>query len=173
MPRHPPCALHSLSHKHSTKTTNYKDRSPTHPRPPSNHQRAQRDPTRHEEINNATTTIRRWRDARVHYPVHKQPAHQPKTHTNRCALPKEASRHQPHPHPPPDTHPKTSPAQQHVNSLIPQGPTVCQPPTRAPDTPGSTPHPPITTPTKETATANEAVLRSIDPHERVLHRRFH
>jgi hypothetical protein len=31
MPRHPPCALHSLSHKHSTKNTNYKDRHPHTP----------------------------------------------------------------------------------------------------------------------------------------------
>lgn len=28
MPRHPPCALHSLSHKHSTKTTKIRQRQP-------------------------------------------------------------------------------------------------------------------------------------------------
>ena len=35
MPRHPPCALHSLSHKHSTKTTKrHKPHPPTQTTPP-------------------------------------------------------------------------------------------------------------------------------------------
>src|SRR6476660_10499577 len=33
MPRHPPCALHSLSHKHNTTTTTTKTRTNTHTQP--------------------------------------------------------------------------------------------------------------------------------------------
>ena len=101
MPRHPPCALHSLSHKHSTKTT--------------------------KTLN--TTGITRWRqkvtgshptsrcspatDARVHYPIHKQPAHQP---PNPTTVRPRRKRHR-------DNQPQPITG---CYSLIPQGPTVCQ-----------------------------------------------
>src|SRR6476620_9930893 len=70
MPRHPPCALHSLSHKHSTKTTKTRNiastcttHTPTNPHPA-------KPPKQRNRQAHASC------DARVHYPVHKQPTHQ-------------------------------------------------------------------------------------------------
>jgi hypothetical protein len=79
MPRHPPCALHSLSHKHSTKTTKIKlTRKTTKTRQSNN-------PAHHkgERLNRLlacsfTTSpgVEMPQDARVHYPIHKIHAHQ-------------------------------------------------------------------------------------------------
>src|SRR5688500_20138568 len=82
MPRHPPCALHSLSHKHNTTTIATKMLAST------------------MQISNNKPTN--------HHP-----------HTTRDQR-------------------KEAPSQP-TNRLIPQGPTVCQPPPTRPPPPGSTP----------------------------------
>jgi hypothetical protein len=129
MPRHPPCALHSLSHKHSTKTTTTK----TNPK-----NKALRVDKRDNPM------VRSCReDARVHYPVHKMPAHQP-GHT-----------------------PRGAPARRRLGfsalRLIPQSSTVCQGRLRAPPTPGSTPGP---HPHQRREHRARAVLRSRRPQRR-------
>jgi hypothetical protein len=74
MPRHPPCALNSLSHKHSTESTktNCKDSGGHRHRSPGlgrRHYYSRDSPP-------AESTAGLSRDARVHYPVHKVQTHQ-------------------------------------------------------------------------------------------------
>lgn len=88
MPRHPPCALHSLSHKHSTKTTkiqNNDDPSVYSTQPRWTHQdQTQRSPSKHRNSVHPNPHPHGARpgmptscceDARVHYPVHKKHTH--------------------------------------------------------------------------------------------------
>ena len=129
MPRHPPCALHSLSHKHNTTTTTTKTRTdthtPDHPPPPKDEGRPS---------GALTASVQ---DARVHYADLKQQTHQyhPHTHPRAGAARRpEDSDHR--------THPRDSPQAERASGSILQDPTVCLTPTPPATAPGSTPHPP-------------------------------
>ena len=106
MPRHPPCALHSLSHKHSTKTTNVACKFAT-----------KTGATHHPPPGEETMRLARVtpKDARVHYPLDNTPAHQHPI--RRQPSPTPGRRRPPH---------QTS--RQGRRSVIPQSPTVCQRP---------------------------------------------
>jgi hypothetical protein len=98
MPRHPPCALHSLSPHTQTNTTKTPHHEPPHHQEQTRQTRAIRARGR-VSINNRTTKTllqrlcntdpRKTRglvaDARVHYPKTKQPKHKP--HTNNMPSP--------------------------------------------------------------------------------------
>jgi hypothetical protein len=122
MPRHPPCALHSLSHKHSTKNTNYKDRHPHTP----NQQHAE-----------CQICDKPWcrPAARCSRPLFTDQEPHPPTPTDNHTVTDRRRRprqHAPTPHPTTGTH-HGHPTGTHSRGkggrrLIPQGPTVCQPP---------------------------------------------
>jgi hypothetical protein len=148
MPRHPPCALHSLSHKHNTTTTTTKTRTNTHTHPP-----LQKEPGR------MLTGI----SARCSRPLCRSQTTNPPTpattHT-RAAPAKEARRLNTLP---PDTirrHRKPG-----TRGPDPSGPNSVPTPTPTPATPGSTP--PQTPRSCTGSTEGQP-----DPG-RVLHRRFH
>ena len=146
MPRHPPCALHSLSHKHNTTTTTKTYTTHTPPNPP---------PPRKEEGESPTPCASQ--DARVHYADLKQQTHQHQPPHNRAAPAKEASERLTHQQPPPPHSEATA-----TSSLILQDPTVCQTnPTHA-TAPGSTPHTDERPPTG-TPHPHEAVLKHDHP----------
>ena len=107
MPRHPPCALHSLSHKHSTKTT--KTHNPTTPTIKEAAGPLQKQKT--------TTNQRLSPDARVHYPHVKHPTHQPPPSPTTGRT--RERRHR--------TTQPTPPLTEQDTGLIPQGPTACHP----------------------------------------------
>ena len=90
MPRHPPCALHSLSHKHSTKTTKTLNTT--------THTQTSEGPC-HRALLVASKSDSSWcrtaTDARVHYPIHKfhtHPSHTPRT-THGLDGPRDLSPH--------------------------------------------------------------------------------
>ena len=122
MPRHPPCALHSLSHKHSTKTT--KD-TPHH---------------RHNHTSSRATTKQK---TTTHQPTRKKPRPAALV-VARCSRPLSTYQTPHPPTPPTSTQPtgneggteQTNPTPRRnppgaFAGLIPQGPTACQnqPPT--------------------------------------------
>jgi hypothetical protein len=99
MPRHPPCALHSLSHKHSTKTTN----QPV-------------------TTTNITTSV-------CCLAATKNKNHRPEPITSgptRCSRPLSNYQHTNPPTPANNRKPCRSWTKEASRSVIPQSPTVCQ-----------------------------------------------
>ena len=140
MPRHPPCALHSLSHKHSTKTTTTKTNPAANPPPNKQGGATSRVDKRDHPMVRGDRA-----DARVHYPVHKMPAHQagrPESGTP----PRRPSKD------PADPRTPRAHAQEARGRLIPQSSTVCPDPAprRPPQVPRPDPPPPP--PNEERAT---------------------
>ena len=125
MPRHPPCALNSLSHKHTTTTTNAVAIARFMIATQDN-LRSIVDTHHAHALNQRTSTTQLLlQDARVHYPVHKQPAHQARATSHPAS-----SRPRRHP-------PKRQ--RSSLTGLIPQTPNSVptHPPPARP--PGSTP----------------------------------
>ena len=124
MPRHPPCALHSLSHKHSTKTTKKKDNT-------------------HHTAGRTTLKNHRGRHTTGVRAVRRQPL------VKGCRQMLASTIHLTRSTPTPATDPPRGARrsgraievvhQPPMRRLIPQGPTVCQHHPRAPPT--SVPHP--------------------------------
>jgi hypothetical protein len=156
MPRHPPCALHSLSHTPPTQPTHHHTHNnPTHHRPPhttgktddaqgitcTQRQRAHQAGDAHSTQLQKTKNI----DARVHYPDLKQ---QPHTHT-RAHPPVNPAQAGNQATTPPPAPPSATPTHRHrnrrttgdaprrtqVTGLIPQNPNSVPPPVENPPGP--------------------------------------
>ncbi len=175
MPRHPPCALCSLSHKHSTKTTstqliahqaaqhNTKDQT-THT-PPQTKGKARASIALHcFKRTNPQRPARQMLASTIQQPnttpTNTPTPHTPrKRHATRETSAKEAHRQRRTPRPADQR--STDPC------VIPQDPTVCHhhPQPEADQVPHPHHHPP------KQATAR-AVLRTTT-HQMILHRRFH
>jgi hypothetical protein len=152
MPRHPPCALHSLSHKHSTKTTKIQ----TNNQPPVYGHHT-------DGLTNATPGPA-FKTTRQHPPTPTPNTGQTKMHmlSRRCSRPLSSSQ-VPHPPEPPATNAANrslrAKKQQPPTQLMPQDSTVCQP--RPPPPPLQVPHPPTHT---ASCAPRQVVLRR-DGHE--------
>lgn len=150
MPRHPPCALCSLSHKHSTKTTTPDTPKGIERRGLINCVRPTqktRQTTHAVRLNNCSTNQRTPTGARqmlastVQQP-NTTPTNTPTTPTG-AASAKEATK---------DIPPPPSPFRERSSRVIPQDPTVCH--HHPPEPAGQVPRPP--TPTRR---AEQTVLR--------------
>jgi len=127
MPRHPPCALHSLSQQRQNKSLQKKHHTPT---------------TINEGMRLAKLTLQSINNARVHYADLKQQPHQPPTTPTRRQSGKGGPARNTNPAP---TTPAPSPTgtTHHAAekpALMLQDPTVCQP--NPPPPPTTVPHPP-------------------------------
>ena len=190
MPRHPPCALHSLSHKHSTKTTTTHHTNPLpNGRPASttgSHQTTKTNPehtnTPHNRSRSPSTGPR---VRRVCIRVDNRDNPMVSGSSRRCSRPLSSSQKT---RPPttttritrtaakggPEKTTSTNPmsplpvgSNDHpAGSLISQSSTVCQDPSASPPTPGSTPH-------QAPKSTSAAVLRDRQPTNGPHRRRFH
>ena len=132
MPRHPPCALHSLSHKHSTKTTKdtpHHRHNHTSSRATTKQKTTTHQPTRKKPRPAALVVARCSRPLSTYQTPHPPT---PTPHHHGTDQGKEAQKKQTPP--PPHRHPPSradTTRNRGVAGLIPQGPTACQnqPPT--------------------------------------------
>jgi hypothetical protein len=148
MPRHPPCALHSLSHKHSTKTTKTRNiastcttHTPTNPPPCNTHRKKGAGKHTHHAMLASTIQFTNNQPTNNHHPPHKMSSTQRRhDHTEQ-------------------------PAQ-----LIPQSSTVCQPQPPSHDPPVPHPH---HTPTHKEQRHDTGSTKTSHAKEAKHHRRFH